>query len=137
MLYRNQLKQVINYRPDEETKENSQYSENNEDFEEVNIEIEPVDDEKDEYDIKEPFKDQDKYSLRGVFDQDSSKLGGKDDSENLIATDDILKTQIEHSKGDTSVVTTPTTKVLEDSKFWLWAIPPPDPHPASRLPSLP
>ena len=107
----------LNYRPDEETKENSQYSENNEDFEEVNIEIEPVDDEKDEYDMKEPFKDQDKYSSRGVLDQDSSKLGEKDDSENLIATDDILKNQIEHSKGDTSLVTTPTTKVLEDSKL--------------------
>ena len=107
----------LNYRPDEETKENSQFTENNEDFEEVNIEIEPVDDEKDEYDIKEPLKDQDKYSSRGVLDQDSSKLGEKDYSENLIATDDILINQIEHSKGDTNVVTMPTTKVLEDSKL--------------------
>ena len=93
----------IIYRPDEDANENSKSFEN---FEQVQIEIEPVDDKEDE-------EDEEALHLNNSYD-----MGKKDDSENLITNTDAdnltLDNKDEHSKDDSNSVKSMTTNQVEN-----------------------
>ena len=106
---------IFFFRPDEDTKENSKSFEN---FEQVQIEIEPVENSKsfenfEQVQIEiEPVEDKEEDSAAEFLHQVSSDVEKKDNAENLKISEKHIESQIEHSKNDTNA----TTKVLDESK---------------------
>ena len=104
------------FRPDEDAKENSKSFEN---FEQVQIEIEPVENSKsfenfEQVQIEiEPVEDKEEDSAEDFLLQEmSSDVEKKGNAENLTISGKHIESQIEHSKNDTNA----TTKVLDESK---------------------
>merc|ERR1712008_605294 len=103
-------------RPDEDTKENSKSFEN---FEQVQIEIEPVENSKSFENFEqvpievEPVEDKEEDSAEDFLRQEvSSDVEKKDNAENLTISEKHIESQIEHSKNDTNA----TPKALDESK---------------------